>query len=319
MFQENVRGTPPLEKLKNMKHLPIYNKEYRRLLRDFGLYLERVGYNKASQTAMPSCVQEFFYKMEGQGIHQLGQFTPEHIRRHYDYLGGRPNHNRPGGLSSSLINHHMYALKTFMNYQQENGTISSNPFGVLSFPRPQYPPRQILSLEEIKTLYGASENMGDRAMLGLFYGCGLRKSEAIKLNINDINFKGQLLYVRSGKGKKRRAIPMSGQVTTDLQNYYLYERGLYVREITSDNQNAFLLNNQGNRMLDYWKRLKYLVKLAGLPQQISLHHLRHSIATHLLESGLSIEQVRDFLGHRYLESTQIYTRISKQYLADQDL
>ena len=67
----------------------------------------------------------------------------------------------------------------------------------------------------------------------------------------------------------------------------------------------------------YWKRLKYLVQLAGLPEQISLHHLRHSIATHLLESGLSIEQVRDFLGHRYLESTQIYTRISKQYLSTQ--
>jgi integrase/recombinase XerD len=117
--------------------------------------------------------------------------------------------------------------------------------------------------------------------------------------------------VRSGKGKKRRVIPMTGQVRTDLQNYYLYERSLYVRDITRDNQNAFVLNNRGNRMREYWKRLKYLVKLAELPEWVSLHHLRHSIATHLLESGLSIEQVRDFLGHRYLESTQIYTKVQK--------
>jgi integrase/recombinase XerD len=300
-----------------MKHLVIYNKTYRDLLRDFCLYLERVGYNKGSQTALPSCVQEFFHWLEQRGIHTLEQITPELIRKHYDYLGERPNHNRGGNLSDSMINHHIYALKTFINYQQESGNMCTNPFSVLNFPKVTCPPRQVLVLEEIKTLYQVCENMRDRAILGLFYGCGLRRSEGIKLNIIDINFKGQLLYVRSGKGKKRRVIPMAEQVTTDLQNYYLYERSLYVREITRDNQSAFVLNNRGDRMLDYWKRLKYLVKQAGLPKHISLHHLRHSIATHLLESGLSIEQVRDFLGHSYLESTQIYTRISKQYLASQ--
>jgi integrase/recombinase XerD len=300
-----------------MKHLVIHNKTYRELLQDFSLYVERVGYNKGSQTALPSCVQEFFHWLEQKGINQLAQITPELIRKHYDYLGERPNYNRGGNLSDSMINHHIYALKTFMNYQEQQGRISSNPFGVLTFPRPEYKARQVLTLEEIKALYEVAENMRDKVMLSLFYGCGLRRTEAIKLNINDIHFKGQLLYVRSGKGKKRRVVPLTEQVKTDLQNYYLYERSLYVRDITRDNQSAFVLNNRGNRMREYWKRLKYLVKLAGLPEQVSLHHLRHSIATHLLESGLSIEQVRDFLGHRYLESTQIYTRISKQYLSTQ--
>ncbi|ELR68977.1 phage integrase family protein [Fulvivirga imtechensis AK7] len=300
-----------------MKHLPIFNKEYRKLLKDFGVYLERMGYNKNTQSMLPSCLQEFFYRMEQQGINTLDQLTPGLIRKHYEYLTERPNRTRPGGLSDSMINHHMYALKTFINYQQESGNMHTNPFSVLNFPKVKCPPRQVLTIEEIKALYNACENMKDRAMLGLFYGCGLRRSEAMKLNIIDINFKSQLLYVRSGKGRKRRVVPLTDQVKTDLQNYYLYERGLQVREITKDNQNAFILNRHGNRMVEYWKRLKYLVKQAELPEQISLHHLRHSIATHLLESGLSIEQVRDFLGHRYLESTQIYTRISKQYLASQ--
>lgn len=300
-----------------MKHLVIHNKTYRELLQDFSLYVERVGYNKGSQTALPSCVQEFFHWLEQRGIHTLEQITPELIRKHYDYLGERPNYNRGGNLSDSMINHHLYALKTFINYQEQQGRISSNPFGVLTFPRPEYKARQVLTLGEIKALYEVAENMRDKAMLSLFYGCGLRRTEAIKLNINDIHFKGQLLYVRSGKGKKRRVVPLTEQVKADLQNYYLYERSFYVRDITRDNQSAFVLNNRGNRMREYWKRLKYLVKLAELPEQISLHHLRHSIATHLLESGLSIEQVRDFLGHRYLESTQIYTRISKQYLSTQ--
>ena len=304
-----------------MKHLPIYNQAYRELLQDFGLYLERMGYNKGSQGSLPSQVREFFHRMEQRGINSLAQISPELIRKHYEYLNERPNYNRGGNLSDSMVTQHMYALKTFMNYQEQQGRISSNPFGVLSFPLPQYPPRQVLTPEEIKVLYGATINMRDRAILSLFYGCGLRRSEAEKLNINDINFKAQLLYVREGKGKKRRVVPLTGQVKTELQNYYLYERSLYIKEITQDNQNAFVLNNHGNRMLGggYWKRMKELVQLAGLPEQISLHHLRHSIATHLLEGGLSIEQVRDFLGHRYLESTQIYTRISKQYLTSQTI
>jgi len=300
-----------------MKHLPIYNTEYRKLLRDFSLYVERVGYNKSSCINLPSCLQEFFYWLEQDGAIPIDQITPQHIRKHYDYLNERPNQTRQGILSASQVNHHIYAIKTFMNYEEQQGNIISNPFSVLSFPKHTNPPRKILSIEHVKELYGTCENLRDRAMLSLFYGCGLRRTEVIKLNISDINFKGQLLYIRQGKGKRRRVIPLTEQVGTDLQNYYLYERSLQVGEVTRDNQEAFVLNDHGNRMLDYWKRLKYLVKKAGLSDQISLHHLRHSIATHLLEGGLSIEQVRDFLGHRHLESTQIYTRISKQYLAEQ--
>jgi integrase/recombinase XerD len=159
--------------------------------------------------------------------------------------------------------------------------------------------------------------MREKALLALFYGCGLRRSEAEKLNIDDVNFKNQLLYVRMGKGKRRRVVPMTEQVKRDLENYYKNERIIYTKELTADNQKALMLNNHGNRMLGngYWNKFKCLAQKAGLPKQISLHHLRHSIATHLLESGLSIEQVRDFLGHRHLESTQIYTRVKFNQLS----
>lgn len=300
-----------------MQHLPIYNKVYRKLLEDFSQHLVRIGHNPGSQTALPSHVQEFFYWLEQGGVIPIEEITPNHIRKHYDYLTERPNQTGPGGLGSSILAKHMYAIKTFLNYQQENGKLTSNPFGVLSLPKTESSPRQVLSQAEIKALYQTTENMRDKAILGLFYGCGLRRSEAEKLNINDLHFKGQLLYVRQGKGKKRRVVPLTNQVKADLQDYYLYERNLYVKQVTTDNQNAFMLNNWGDRMLGggYWKRMKYLTRKASLPEKISLHHLRHSIATHLLESGLSIEQVRDFLGHRYLESTQIYTRVSNIALA----
>jgi integrase/recombinase XerD len=301
-----------------MKHLPIYNKAYLGLLLDFRLYLERTGYNKGSCEALPSRLREFFYRMEGLGIHGLDGITPGHILEHWEYLKTRPN-RRGGTLSGSQVNSHLHALKTFMNHREASGNLESNPFGALAFPKPEHPPRKVLNREEIKTLYGACETMRDRAMLSLFYGCGLRRSEAVRLDIADIHFKGGLLYVRSGKGGKRRTVPMGPQVTRDLKDYYLYERESYKNECTADNLKAFMLNGHGNRMRgnSFWERLGYLSEQAGLPERPGLHSLRHSIATHLLEGGLGIEQVRDFLGHRHLESTQIYAKISKHYLSKQ--
>ena len=301
-----------------MKHLPIYNKEYSGLLLDFKLYLERTGYNKGSCEALPSCLREFFYRMESLGIHGLEQLTPGHILKHHEYLKTRPS-QRGGNLSDSQVSHHLYALKTFMNHQQASGNLESNPFGALAFPKPEHPPRKVLDRKEIKALYGACETLRDRAMLSLFYGCGLRRSEAEKLDIADIHFKGGLLYVRSGKGGKRRAVPMGAQVAKDLKDYYLHERESYRSGSTADSLKAFMLNNHGNRMSgdSFWRRLGYLTDQAGFTDRIGLHCLRHSIATHLLEGGLGIEQVRDFLGHRHLETTQLYAKISKHYLSKQ--
>jgi integrase/recombinase XerD len=298
-----------------MKHLPIKNRTHELLLKDFGKYLQRLGYGKSTQNSLPSCLREFFYRMEQQQLAGLENITSDLIRNHYEYLGQRPNQSRPGTLSTSLVNHHIYALKTFIKYQEENGNISKNPFSVLNFPKPKYPPRRVLSKEEIKALYEVCQTMREKALLALFYGCGLRRSEAIKLNIDDVNFKSQLLYVRMGKGKRRRVVPMTDQVKRDLENYYRHERIIYVKELTADNQKALMLNNHGNREQDYWKKFKCLAQKAGMPKEISLHHLRHSIATHLLGSGLSVEQVRDFLGHRHLESTQIYTRVKVNQLS----
>jgi len=97
-------------------------------------------------------------------------------------------------------------------------------------------------------------------MLGLFYGCGLRKSEAEKLNLKDISFRSRLLYVRSGKGKKRRVVPVTGKVIEDLQNYYYQERVHIRKKEDPDSLKAFMLNRWGERMLgqSYWRRLQYL-------------------------------------------------------------
>ena len=297
-----------------MKKLPLFNPEYQRLFNDYQVYLKLLGYHKTAQKNMAAHVKEFLHRLEGQQINQLKEVTAQQIIIHYRYLQSRPNQRDQGTLSESHISFSLYAIRVFIQYHYETGTLTADPFSALTFPKPYKPERKTLSRQEIRQLYEACENYRDKAILGLFYGCGLRRSEAERLNTDDIHYKQQLLYVREGKGIKRRAVPLSTQLKEDFYNYYIKERNLFLFNRKNQNpENSFMLNKAGGRMLGngYWKWLKEKLEKAGLPKDISLHHLRHSIATHLLENGLDIEQVRDFLGHSFLETTQIYTHVKK--------
>jgi integrase/recombinase XerD len=268
---------------------------------------------------LPSLVREFFNHLEQLGIKSLEEVTPGVINSHYRYLKERPCKGRPGTLSESMLHSHLWAMRILFSFLQAEGRIDADPFSLLTFPSPKKQEREILTRKEIEKLYQATESSLERAILGLFYGCGLRKSEVEDLNESDISFRSRLLYVRSGKGKRRRVVPVTGKVTGDLKNYYHMERIRMLRKSKDpERENAFILNKLGVRMLgsSFWRRLRYLVLKAGIenPGRITLHSLRHSIATHLLHSGLSVEQVRDFLGHTSLDSTQVYTRVSNRYL-----
>lgn len=271
----------------------------------FRIHLERLGYSRTSINMLPSCVKEFL-EFTAKPVQEI---QSKDITNYHEYLKERPNKRTKGGLSESYINHHIYSLKLFFGWQQEKGAITENPISSLEFKAPTSKPREILSTEEIKILYNACETLKERAVLSLFYGCGIRRSEGEKLNLKDIHFRSNLLYVREGKGNKRRAVPLSPQVKKDLWNYATKERE------TKENETAFMTNKikERTRGSSYNKILKSILEKTGIKKEITLHCLRHSIATHLLESGLSVENVRDFLGHKHLESTQIYTRVkSKQ-------
>jgi integrase/recombinase XerD len=288
-------------------------------VKNFKIHLERLGYSKTSIYMLPNCLKEFLEfirQRNGQTAKPILEIETKDITNYHEYLKERPNKNKAGGLSESYINHHIYSLKLFFGWQQEKGVITENPISSLEFKAPTSQPREILTAHEIKELYAACETLKERAVLSLFYGCGIRRSEGEQLNLKDIHFRTNLLYVREGKGNKRRAVPLSPQVKKDLWNYATKERE------TRENEAAFMTNKIQKRATgsSYNKILKSILEKTGIKKEITLHCLRHSIATHLLESGLSVENVRDFLGHKHLESTQIYTRVkSKQIWNLQDL
>lgn len=282
-----------------------------REVKAFRIHLERLGYSRSSVYMLPNCLKEFL----GFTSKELTEIESKDISNYHLYLQERPNKKTKGGLSESYINHHIYSLKLFFNYLLEKGALIQNPISSLEFKAPVSKPRDILTQEEIKLLFKVSESLKERAVIALFYGCGLRRSEGEKLNLKDIHFRSNILYVREGKGNKRRAVPLSPQVNKELWNYATKERSL--PKLTQGGAfDAFFINKIGcrTRGSSFNKILKSILERTGIKKEITLHCLRHSIATHLLESGLSVEYVRDFLGHKHLESTQIYTRIKNKQL-----
>ncbi len=237
------------------------------------------------------------------------QIITEDIKNYYHYICNRPNKRADGALSESYISHHIYAIKLFLAWQLEKGIIRENPISGLHFKSPTSTPREILELQQIKELYKSTKNHLERAILSIYYGCGLRRSEGVNLNISDVHFEKQLLYVRKGKGSVRRVIPISNNVKQGIETYLRVERRRAV-------QPALLIGYKGNRISgDSCNNiLKSLVLRTGIKKHITLHCLRHSIATHLLQNGLSVDYVRAFLGHKHLESTQVYTRVKKEQL-----
>ncbi|TRW95414.1 tyrosine-type recombinase/integrase, partial [Flavobacterium gawalongense] len=238
----------------------------------------------------------------------LENINEEHIKNYSNYLQNRPNQRRQGKLSESYIHSQQLAIKGFFDYLERIDQIKRNPF-TLKLKSPKHQQRIVLTQSEIKTLYKTAQTPEETIILHLCYGCGLRRSEVINLNTKDIDLEKKLLYVRKGKNKKRRVMPLTETIIKDFSNYI--EINTFFNKISE----PFLVNQSGKRMSGdmIYSIFKTLLKRTKnlKPETFTLHSLRHSIATHLLENDMSVEMVRDFLGHSQLSTTQIYTRINQ--------
>jgi integrase/recombinase XerD len=274
-------------------------------------YLQAVGYSKASCNSFSSGIKEFLWCIEKLKIMSIDQVEESDIENFYNYQQERPGITTGESLSESRITLNMYVLKLFFQHLQDIEQIAVNPMGNLDYVRAYKRTREnLLSKADIAKLYDECQTAKQKAMLGIIYGCGLRRQEAVRLNASDIHFRNALLYVREGKGGRKRTIPLNSKVLSDLKEYYHHQRQQELKYNNPDT--AFILNSHGTRMQGdgYCRAIKKLIQKSGLNQKISLHYFRHAIATHLLESGMKTEHVKDFLGHKSIETTQTYTHIT---------
>jgi integrase/recombinase XerD len=295
-----------------MERFIIHSKEYRDHYVQFKKYLQAVGYSKSSCSTFDTGIKEFLWWTEKKNIVTINQVEESDIESFYSYQQERPSLITGGALSESRITLHMYTLKLFFQHLQDIEQIQINPMGNLNYTRDYKCKREnLLSKEDIEKLYNGCETSKQKAMLGIIYGCGLRRQEAVKLNAKDIHFKNAMLYVREGKGGRKRTIPLGKTVLNDLRDYYFNERPREINNKSKDIE-AFMFNKCGTRMQgeSYNQEIKKMIAKANLDKKISLHYFRHAIATHLIESGMKTEHVKDFLGHMSIETTQTYTHIT---------
>lgn len=303
-----------------MKRLPLQNKHFESLHKDLGLFLTAKNYNSRTASMISACVREFLFFVEAKGLVTIQQVRSAEIIGYYEYIIERPNQNKEGGLSDSMIRHHLFSIRVFFDYLLDANEIKSSPAKIPKFQIAKKKERNICSIEEIKQLYDACQTKRERAILALAYGCGLRRSEISKLNTTDVLLHKGTLLVRSGKYSKSRTIPLSNSVIKDLKEYLIYERAKYFTQNNYEESSSFLINNIGKRMAGQkiGEHLKQIILRTNnnelLRKEITLHCLRHSIATHLLDKGANMEFVRDLLGHAEMDTAQLYSKRRKQRL-----
>ncbi|NOQ72874.1 MAG: tyrosine-type recombinase/integrase [Crocinitomix sp.] len=312
-----------------MKQLLIKSQHYIILLQSFQDWLQTMGYAQGTVETFPVHLREFFHYLEERQVFHIRQIKQRHYDGFVTYLQIRTNkRNKGGGLSIATINKTMQSVNTFAKYINQNGRFTLNITSRHLQNSQDIP--NVLSEKEIRKIYEATftphrENtqaigQRDRAILAIFYGCGLRKSEGSELNITDIDLLKRRLFVRKGKGNKQRYVPIAPKVAEDIKLYLEYGRywfleaqlqGLQKKILVrkTDESAAFFLNQSGQRMNAFYDRFKYLKKYSRITTHFSTHTFRHSIATHLLQRGMQLEEIAQFLGHASLESTQLYTHI----------
>jgi integrase/recombinase XerD len=304
-----------------MKNLILKNSSYEYLEKAFKEWLDILGYCEGSIYNMPSIIREFLHFLEGLNINQITALKQIHYKDYFNYLNSRGNQRRGGGLSNNYLNKHIQTLEKFYEFLSHKGVQHLPPVALrqLKIDKKEV---TVLTIAEIQEFYKASRKIKeealqsrDRAMLSIFYACGLRRNEGANITIDDINFDTRILHVRKGKNYKERLVPFSKTTMQYLQEWIYDYRP---RLVKSQKEGALFIGKAGTVMTggSLYKRLKLLQlstdNLALQEKEIGLHTLRHSIATHLLQNGMDLQKIQRFLGHRSLESTQIYTHLIEE-------
>ena len=228
------------------------------------------------------------------------------------------DHKKKASIARKLA-----ALRTFFQFLVREEVIESNPAKLVATPRKEKKLPVHLSIEDAVRFIetpDADTDFGkrDRAILELLYATGIRVAELVNINLRDIDFKNKLLRV-FGKRRKERIVPFGDPAANALQEYLsVREKFLMNAPVTKRDAQPLILNYQGTRMTtrSVGRLVEKYIRLCAGIHDISPHALRHSFATHLLDSGADLRDIQELLGHARLSTTQIYTHVSMEKLIE---
>ncbi len=223
--------------------------------------------------------------------------------------------------SKATIARKLATLRSFYKFLVKRNEISDNPVVAVRTPKQEKKLPRYLEYEEVKRLLETPPmdswlGARDRAILETLYSTGIRVSELVALNMDDVDFLGEVVHIR-GKGKKERIAPISSSALQVIQHYMEFRNKRAQSNANFDSKVLFV-NKHGRRLSTRSVRRKMdkYLKMAGLDPAISPHTLRHSFATHMLNKGADLRSVQELLGHQSLSTTQIYTHLTTTKLKE---
>lgn len=267
-------------------------------------------------------IKNFLIFLEHSNIFKLHRVNADVMKAYYKHLITRPKERGTGTLSPRTVNDNLSSLRLFSLRMQNGNEIerglpiplfvkieneSENPFALT---------REVLTVGELKEVYSHTITSTEKCIIALAYGCGLRRLELENLKDTDINYQKGIVTILESKNNKTRTVPISNYFVKVLKEY-TYER-LNILSETGKRTQCFMLNKSGEKLKGSImnRRLKIIISRTNnqtiIDKNITLHCLRHGIATDLINAGESFEYVRVFLGHSLVDTSSLYAKRRKQ-------
>ncbi len=256
-------------------------------------------------------LESFLNYIEDIGIKDLSEINSDHISSFFKLLKNL-------GLNERSSARYFSSIRGFFKYLMKNDYVESSPIEKMKAPKISRKLPSVLSVDEINLILNSPSTedkygIRDKAILEVFYACGLRVSELINLKIVDLFLKENLIKV-FGKGRKERLVPIGSTAIACIENYLTQSRPFLKKNLQSENY--VFLSNRGKKFsrMGVWKIVKRYVEQTNIKKEIHPHTFRHSFATHLIEGGADLRSVQEMLGHSDISTTQIYTHIDRDYI-----
>ena len=272
------------------------------------------NYSKYTIAYYKQDIEEFSLFMNEQVITSLKAVTYPDARLYVTNLTER-------NLSKRSISRKVSCLRSFYKFLMRENIVDENPFAMLSLPKKEQRLPRFMYEEEMETIFSAIDHQSalgkrDLALLELLYATGMRVSECCSVELEDIDF-SLMTVLAHGKGKKDRYIPFGDYAKKALQEYIEGSRNELIKK-SSKSHTFLFVNQRGNPLTPRGVRyiLTNIIDKASVNKHLYPHMLRHSFATHLLNSGADIRSVQELLGHSSVQATQVYTHVSKERLRE---
>ena len=274
---------------------------------DFKLYLRDV--KKSSENTIDAYVrdiEQFSRYLSNQGVSSVEEISESDISNYLDYI-------LSDGKSTSTKTRIIASIRCYFKFLASKKIVNVNCSLGIKNPRIERKMPQVLTSNEVITLLSQPNSndykgMRDKAMLELLYATGMKVSELIELNLSDVNLQIGIVHIKSHMHE--RIVPIYQTAVKHLNEYISIARPALVND---DRETRLFTNYNGGPMSrqGFWKVIKYYSKKAGIKKEITPQTLRHSFATHLLENGAQLGDIKDMLGHLDISSTQVYAQLVK--------